>query len=62
MLLVEYVGRVNLRGHAAGKILNPLAAIATLNSGIVAVGFSVGLLEEREPRLVRVLALGKILR
>lgn len=62
MLLVEYVGRVNLRGHATGEILNPLAPIAALNSGIVAVGFGVGLLEEREPRLVRVLALGKILR
>lgn len=62
LLLVEYISRVYLRGHAAGEIFDPLAAISAFNSGVVAVGFGVGLLEEWEPRLVRVLALGKILR
>lgn len=61
VLLVEYVSCVYLRCDAAGEILDPLAAIAAFDSGVVAVGFGIGLLEERKPCLVRVFTLGKIL-
>lgn len=61
VLLIEYVGRVDLRGHAAGEIFDSLAPIAAFYGRVVAVGFGIGLLEEREPRLVWVLALGKVL-
>lgn len=62
VLLVEYVSRIDLRRHTAREILDSLAPIAAFDGGVVTVGFGVGLLEEREPRLVRVLALSKILR
>lgn len=61
VFLVEYVGRVYFRRHAAGEILNSLATVTAFDSRIVAVSFGIGLLEEWEPRLVRVLTLSKIL-
>lgn len=61
VLLVEDVSCVYFRGYAAGEIFDPLSPIAAFDSGVVTVGFSIGLLEKREPRLIRVLALGKIL-
>lgn len=61
VFLVQNIRRINLRRHAAREVFDPLAAVATFDRRIVAMGFGVGFLEQREPCLVRIRALCKIL-
>lgn len=61
VLLVEDVGRVDLGGDAACEVLDALAAVPALDGRVVTVSLGIGLLQERQPGLLWVLALCEVL-
>jgi len=59
---VQDVGRVDLGRDTAGEVFNGLAGKSAVDRRVVAVGFGVRLLQQRQPRLVLITALRKVQR
>lgn len=60
--LVENIRGKDFFRHTPRQILNPLAPQTALNGRIVAVRLGIRLFQQRQPRLLRVLALRKVQR